>query len=265
MKKLAALMKMSNRRNFESPALFITYLMTVVIILVIGCIISTQAVLKPLILNPETTGEQMGFAFQAILLGMLALSVGICYSVMLAVPMTKDKANGNIESMLAADANIRDIWIAKTISLYLISLFTALILTGIASMILKAAFIPAGTALPLNKWFMITIFVGIPLMYLGECFLINLIALCYSTEGGNVIGAIFCPLVAILTINLVARNTVNPTEPVLFIVYLAMAVILFGVSLILYRKVDKEKVVLSCKAEASGMGKKRPGKAKTMA
>lgn len=260
MKKLSALIKMSWRSNFESKALFITYVLTVVIVLGVGSVICATAILKPMTENPATTPEELGFTFLAIILAMMALAVGICYSVMLSVPMTKDKANGNIESMLAANANIKDIWIAKTIALFLISFCTGLVATLAASLILKLISIPSSMSLTLNGWFLVTIFVGIPLLYLAECFLITLIALCYSTEGGNVIGAIFCPAIVILTINLVARKAVDPTTPVLFLIYVALAVILMVISFILLGKVDKEKVVLSCKAEASTTGKKRPGK-----
>ena len=260
MKKLSALIKMSNRSNFESKALFITYVLTVVIVLGVGSVICATAILKPMTENPATTPEELGFTFQAIILCMMTLAVGICYSVMLSVPMTKDKANGNIESMLAANANIGDIWVAKTISLFLISLCTGLIATLAAALILKLISIPSTVALTLNGWFLVTIFVGIPLLYLAECFLITLIALCYSAEGGNVIGAIFCPAIVILTINLVARKTIDPTTPVLFIIYLALAAVMMVLAFILFRKVDKEKVVLSCKAEGSTTGKKRPGK-----
>lgn len=264
MKKLAALIKMSNRRNFESSALFFTYVITTVIVLAVGCLICSTAVLNPMVADPATTGEELGFAYLAILLGLMIVSVGICYSVMLGVPMTKDKANGNVESMLAANANIGDIWAAKTISLFAVSLVVGLAATAAAGLILKLICIPAGTALTLNSWFLVTIFAGVPLMYLGECFLVCVIALCYSAEGGNVIGAVFCPGITILVINLVARKTVDPTTPVLFIIFVALAAVMLVLSLILFKKADKEKVVLSCKAEASTTrGKRRPAKAGT--
>jgi len=257
--KLAALLKMSNRRNFEEKALFITYLITVVIILVIGCIIGALAVLNPMVANPETPPEEISFAYMTILLCMMTIAVGICYSVMLAVPMTKDKANGNIESMLAASANIKDIWIAKTIALFLISLIAALVLVIPAALILKIACIPSEVTLTLNPWFLLTTFVSVPVMYLCECFLITIIALCFSAEAGNVIGAVFCPAMTILTINLVAKKALDPGTPILFLIHLALGAVMLVVSILLYRKVDKEKVVLSCKAAGTTTrGKRRP-------
>ena len=264
MKKISALIKMSNKSIFENFALFFTYVLIVLIVMAVGIVVCAKALFEPMAANPAVTGEEIGFAFQAVLLSLMLVSIGICYTVMLAVPTTKEKANGNVESMLAASAGIGDIWVAKAISLFLVSLLTSLVLVIPGCLILKWVSIPSAPGMVLNGWFLVTIFVGVPILYLSECLLITLIALCFSSEGGNVIGSIFCIGITVLVINLVARGALNPTGPVLLIIFLALAAAMFVLSMVLFRKVDKEKVVLSCKAEASTTGRrrvKRPAKA----
>ncbi len=255
MSKSGALFKMSNRNNLENVVLLITYILTLAIVLAIGGVICANAVFPALAGNPEATDADYAFAVQTILLGIMCIGMAVCYSVIFAVPMTKDKANGNIESLLAASADIKDIWMAKTWSLFLISFITTIIFVAVSGLLVKVLFIPADQAIVWDLWYVLTIFVATPLVYFSECLLINLIGLCFSTDGGTVFAAIFGIGFMVLTINIVARKTLNPRNPVLFIVFLVIAVILLIISFILYGKVDKEKVVLSCKAAGATVKK----------
>lgn len=261
---MRALVKMNNKRNYEDPALYFTYLCTLIIVVVIAGIICAKAILDPSVSKAGTTSEDLSFIFHNIMLGFMAGTMGICYNVMLSVPLMKDKANGNIESMLAASANIKDIWISKTISLYWPSVYTTFGITIITSFILKMMYFKDGFTLQWNGWFLAAIFIAVPIVYLSECLLVNLIGLCFSVEIANIIGSIFGPLFAILSINFCARNIIDASSSALFLTYIAIAVIIMIICFFLYGKVDKEKVALSCKAEAANSvkqsRKKRKGK-----
>ena len=262
MNKMKALVKMNNKRNYEDPALYCTYLCTLIIVVVIVGIICAKAILGPSVNKADTTSEDLSFIFHNIMLGFMTGTMGICYNVMLSVPLMKDKANGNIESMLAASASIKDIWISKTLSLYWPSVYTTFGFTIVTSFILKMMYFKDGFTLQWNGWFLAAIFIAVPIVYLSECFLVNLVGLCFSVEISNVIGSIFGPGFAILSINFCARNIINTNSCALFLTYIAMAVIIMIICLCLYKKIDKEKVVLSCKAEAANSVKQHGKKPK---
>ena len=64
MSKSGALFKMSNRNNLENVVLLITYILTLVIILVIGGVICANAVFPALAGNPEATDTVLYSLFQ---------------------------------------------------------------------------------------------------------------------------------------------------------------------------------------------------------
>lgn len=260
MSKIKALVKMNNKRNYEDPALYCTYLSTMLIVVVIVAIIMAKAVIGPYSRKSGVTSEQLGFCLQNIMLGFMAGTMGICYNVMLSVPLMKDKANGNIESMLAASASVKDIWVSRTISLYIPALLTTYTFTIVTSVILKSMYIKNGFTLELNGWFMATAYIAVPLVYLSLCFLVNLIGLCFAVEISNLIGNIFGPAFAIVSINIAARKVLNPNSCALFIAVMVLAVILMVICLCMMGALNKEKIVLSCKAQAAGAIRKMGGK-----
>ncbi len=260
MNKLRALVKMNNKRNYEDPALYCTYLSTLLIVDVIVAIIMAKAVLGPYSRRSGISSEDVSFCFQNIVFGFMAGTMGIGFNVMLSVPLMKDKANGNIESMLAASASVKDIWISRTIALYLPSFITTYVFTFVTTCILKLMYFKNGLELQLSGWFMVTTFLAVPLVYLSLCFLVNLVGLCFSVEISNVIGNIFGPAFAILSINLAARKVVNPYSSAYFFVIIGLAACIMMIFLRMMGALNKEKIVLSCKAEAAGSIKQRGGK-----
>lgn len=249
MSKIRALIKMCNKRNFDDKALFFTYIATLVIVFSVACIICVKSVLAVYSTGTGANSSVLSFALGCILLGLMTVGMGICYCVMPAVPMMKDKANGNIESMLAASANIKDIWIAKTISLYFISFFTTYPIVVILTLIFKRIFFVNGLIISDAGWLLLSVFLGIPIVYFCLCLLVSLMGLCFSAETGNVVGAIFCSGFTTVLINLCARKTIDTTGPLLFILLIVIAIIFAVIAGIVYSKADKEKIVLSCKAQ----------------
>lgn len=193
---------------------------------------------------------------------MIKMIIGlIAYFLPLAVLMTfiwgfsnmviiKEKVDGNIESLLATPMNPVEIWIGKSMAIflpgYIISvLYTLIVLLSVNFIII----IPATGDIILPVQSLLLIFLINPLLFLALLLFIVLFSLADNPDIA-ITPAFIVGFGLMMGIPLgVATGTINLVSWSFALWYLGGAIIFWIVDLCLYRMLTKERIVLSSKGE----------------
>jgi ABC-2 type transport system permease protein len=164
-----------------------------------------------------------------------------------AEPITKEKANGNIESLLATPLSPRAIWVGKSLAAFL----PAFILAVVSSLIIVlavnfAAIHPVTGSFVFPTPVLFTGFFINPLMILGLTALIVFLCLAYNPEITALPSwVVFMGLMFGIGIGL-GLGKINLASWWPFTLsYLAGAIVFMAVAFYLSRLLSKEKIVLS--------------------
>jgi ABC-type transport system involved in multi-copper enzyme maturation permease subunit len=163
-------------------------------------------------------------------------------------PMTKEKANGNIESLLATPLSSRAIWMGKSLAIFLPAFVLAIVSTLVVVLVVNLAAIHPRTG---NFVFpapvLVTGFIGNPLLFLGLTLLVVLLSLLYSPDIGVMVSwPVAMGLMAGIPIGAVV-GAIDMASWSFTLYYLAGAIILGAVVFYLSRLLTKERVILSSK------------------
>jgi len=163
--------------------------------------------------------------------------------------ITKEKANGNIEALLATPLSPKAIWIGKSLAIFLPGFAIGVISSLIVVLAVNfAAIHPATGNFVLPAPVLFTGFVANPLLFLGLTLLIVLITLAYNPNTGTTLSMMLGWGMLIAMGALIPLGKINLTSWWPFtLCYLAAAIVLVAVVFYLSRLLTKEKVVLSSK------------------
>ncbi len=159
--------------------------------------------------------------------------------------MTREKSRGNIESLLATPLKAKDIWIGKSIAIYIPGLILGEVLTFIVMIAINYIYFIPEIGFLFNHWLVISSFVAAPLIYLCLSLLIHLIGLTGKPATGNVIVQIFLPVMVTLMINLVVRDILDVTSWLFTVVNLRIAAVITIMVIFLQPRLTRERIVLS--------------------
>jgi ABC-type Na+ efflux pump permease subunit len=228
-------------------AVFVMVSMTVLLIAGLIALVCVLAIV------PETRSASPNEAKVARYLGLIVygsglLAMGMNLNVFTANNLVKEKAQRLFESLLAAPVGICQLWMAKSLAVFLPGLvlceaFAIASLLGVNALIIvpRMGFLASPTMI-LNGLALV------PLLYFPICGLVILVGLAANPILGNVIANITVQIVATLVANLVIHTRLDPGSFLFTMVHLALAVALGLVVLALWPRLTKERVVLSCKA-----------------
>jgi len=159
--------------------------------------------------------------------------------------MTREKSRGIIESLLATPLNVKDIWIAKSLAVFLPGLVLGEVFAFIALMAINYIYFVPRIGFLITPWIAVSSFVAVPLIYLCLSLLVHLIGLTGKLATGNVIVQVFLPVFAALMINLVIRHILDATSWSFTLINLGIAVAVGVVVILLQPRLTKERIVLS--------------------
>ena len=165
-------------------------------------------------------------------------------------PITKEKANGSIESLLATPPSSRAVWMGKSLAIFLPAFATAVVSTLIVVLAVRLSVIhPTTGNFVLPAPVLVTGFVGNPLLFLGLTLLIVLLSLVYNPDIGVMISwLVAMGLMMGIPIGL-GVGAIDLASWSLTLYYLAGAIVLGVVVFYLSHLLTKEKIVLSSKEE----------------
>jgi hypothetical protein len=244
MRRIQAIITASLKSTFQFKSLIMVYLGIVLI-----CAAAIGVIGAKLIIEPAATKVDdstllnyigiLGYCFAVIL-------TGINYCVLFSVPLTREKANKNIESLLATVASVKEIWIGKSIALFIPGLLVGTVIPFLLTVIFTNSYLSSSFAVFSNPWILLSTYVAVPLVYLCLSLLIHFVGLVGNTEVGNVIATIFLPVFAGLVINLLARNVFDINSIVFFMSNIGLGVLFLIVCMMIRSKLKKENIILSC-------------------
>jgi ABC-type Na+ efflux pump permease subunit len=247
MRNIGPLLITSIRNNFRSKgAVFVWItlsLMLSIILATAGCLFLLAPAVEAKVPDRGAVGRYLSLiVYFACLMG-----VGLALNVFTAQPLVKEKAQRTIESLLATPLKVKDIWLAKSLAVFLPGLLVGEVLALIALIAVNYIYIVPKMGFLITPWMAISSFVAVPAMYFSLGLLVYLVGLAGDAIAGNVIAQVFLSGIAALMINLGARNVLDPTLSLFTWVNLLIAAVLGIVVLALHPLLTKERIVLSCR------------------
>ena len=235
----------SIKNNLRLKILLIVYI-AVVIIIVLGLAIGFCL----LGIAPEMNKELPDKSELELYLGLIMyttcfISIGVNLSVFAFQSMTREKARGNIESLLATPLKVKDIWIAKSLAIFVPGLVLGEVLTLIVLVAVNYIYFVPRMGFLFTPWLAVSSFLVVPLIYFCLSLLAHLIGLTSKPANGNIIVQLFLPIIINLMINLALHNILDATSWPFTLANLGTAAAI-GITLFFLRpRLTRERIVLS--------------------
>jgi len=238
----------SIRNNLRSRTLLIVFIgLGVMLALAVALCISLLIIAPTVEENLPDMESDLELYLGSIMYCASLFGVGICINVFAASSMTREKSRGNIESLLATPLKVKGIWLAKSLAVFLPGLVLAEVLTAIALVAINYIYFVPEIGFLINPWIAISSFVMVPLMYFCISLLTHLIGLTGSPNTANAVVQVFLPLILALMMNLGLRETLDMTSWHFTLINLGIAAVIGIVVVLLYPRLTKERIVLSCR------------------
>jgi ABC-2 type transport system permease protein len=245
MKDIGLIMSVSMRNNLRSKIVNLVIL-SVVIICVFGLALTFCLVLiNPAMKNPSPDETDLVSWLSMIMCIASLLGLGVNMNASAFQTMTREKSRGNIESLLASPLQAREIWIGKSLAVFLPGFILGAVFALIVLFAVNYIYFVPVTGFLINPWILITNLAALPLLYLGLSLVVHLVGLTGKPATGNVIVQLFLPVFVALVINLVVRSVLDAGSWTFTLIMLGLTAVTGVIILILKSRLDKERIVLS--------------------
>jgi ABC-type Na+ efflux pump permease subunit len=180
-----------------------------------------------------------------ILFATSFMSIGIYASVFSFQSMLREKARGNIQALLATPVSAADLWLGKSLGVFLPGLAFAVVMTLAALLAINFIYLVPKVGFIVTPGMAFSSFVAVPLIFLAMSLLVNMVGLTGKPATGNVIAQVFLPVMTALMINLALRQLPNAGSWLFAVILLGAAAVIGAVVLVVRPKLTAEKIVLS--------------------
>ena len=199
----------SIRNNLRLKIALIVYI-AVTVICVSGLVIAfCLFLISPAVDTGSPDVSELELYLSLIMYTTCFISVGVNLNAFAFQSMTREKSGGSIESLLATPLKVKDIWIAKSLTIFMPGLILGEIFTLIAMLAVNYIYFVPRIGFLLNPWIAISSLLAAPLIYLCLSLLVHLIGLTGKPATANVIVQIFLPVIITLMINLMVRRILD--------------------------------------------------------
>jgi ABC-type transport system involved in multi-copper enzyme maturation permease subunit len=245
MKYTALVMKTAMKNNFRLRAVAIVLTGIVFI-----CVVGLAVLFGTQFIRPEVNAAAPSRSVLENFLGLILfitsfISIGIYASVFAFQSMTREKARGNIQALLATPINPDNIWLGKSLGVFLPGLAFAVVMTLAALLAINYIYFVPRMGFIVTPWMIVSSFIAVPLVYLALSLLVHLVGLTGKPATGNVIAQIFLPVMIALMINLAVRNMPNVGSWLFAVILLSVAAVIGVIVLAIRPTLTIEKVILS--------------------
>jgi ABC-2 type transport system permease protein len=245
MSNTGTIINSSIKNNLNSKTLTVAFI-GMSIMLAAGLVIFLSLMLiKPLVEAGSPERSDLELYLTLVTYTTCIICLGISLNVFAFQSMTREKARGNIESLLATPLKIKDIWIAKSLAIFLPGLVLGVVLGVIVMVAINYIYFVPVAGFIFTPWIAITCFLAAPLIYLCLSLLTHLVGLFNKTANGNIIAQISLPVILSLMINLMLHHVVDAASWSFTLLNLGLALLIFIVTLVLLPRLGVERVVLS--------------------
>jgi energy-converting hydrogenase Eha subunit A len=173
--------------------------------------------------------------------------VGISVNVFAIPSLAKEKSRGNIESLLATPLKAKDIWLGKSLAVFLPGLVLGEVITAIVLVAINYIYIIPKTDIGFltTPEIAVSTFVMVPIIFFCHSLLVHLIGLSSSPSSANVVTQIVLPLLIAMALNLDAHTGLDVTSWDYTLISLGIAAAMGIAVASLYPHLTREKIVLS--------------------
>jgi hypothetical protein len=246
MRNMGIIFSASIKNNFTSRSVAIiwyglTLLLAAGMIILFGFLLIGPEVEKPL---PDRSRLDLYLAVTLFSVSLIALGVNL--NALGFTSMIREKAKGNIQSLLVTNLNIIDIWIGKVLSVFIPGFIVGTVFTAATLLVVNFVYFVPTIGFVINPWIAITSFVIYPALYFCLGLLVYIIGLTNKPVNANIIGQVFLPVFINLVIQLMLRASfMDFTSWHFMLVNLGFVIIIGAVVLVLAPHISREKIVLS--------------------
>jgi ABC-2 type transport system permease protein len=244
MRELIPIIAASIRNNLRVKTVILLVAVTVIFVIgvtAIFCIISIEPSMEQLFPDRAALELYLGLIiYSACLMGL-----GINLNSFAFQSMTREKARGNIESLLATPLRAKEIWLAKSLAVFLPGLVLGVALALVTLVAVNYIYFVPSIGFLVNPWIAVNSFVAAPLVYLLLSLLVHLVGLTGKPVTGNVIAQVFLPVFTSLMINLATHNVINAASWSFTLANLGAAAAIGAIVILLQPRLTRERIVLS--------------------
>jgi ABC-2 type transport system permease protein len=235
----------SIKNNLKSKVLTIVFVCITLMIAAGLALFFCLLLIAPEINKPSPNRIQLEIYLCLIMYTTCIICLGINMNVFAFQSITKEKTRGNIESLLATPLSVKNIWVAKSLAVFIPGMILGEILTLAALLAVNYIYFVPKMGFIYTHWIGLSSFLAIPLVYLCLSLLAHLIGLTGKPANGNIIAQIFLPVVLTLMINLTIRNILDAASWPFTLVNLGLAAIIAIIVIFLQPRITRERIVLS--------------------
>ena len=246
MRNIGTLIAINIKNNFSAKSVIIIWYGLALILVVAMAALFGILLIAPELdkISPDRTKLELYLG--VILFTASLLGLGINLNALGFTSMIKEKSRGNIQSLLATPLKLKEVWIGKSLAIFIPGLISGEVLTLVTLIALNYIYFVPTIGFLFNPWVAITSFIVFPVMYLLLGLLVYLIGLIGKPVNANIIAQIFLPLFINVVIQLLLHADFMDFTSWPFI--LANVVFILAIAVvvtILQSRISKEKVVLS--------------------
>jgi len=249
MKKIICLIKNDLGNILKSRILVIVYVAIALMISAgLAVLFSIIFISKELKSPSPDRGSLLNYLGMIMYITSLT-GIGMALNSLAFQSLTREKASGRIECLLATPLRARDILISRSIAVFIPGFFVALFFNVALMLVVNFVFfIPGGTSFIFSPVMALVAFAAIPLLYFAIILLTHMLGLVKKTASANVIAQIFFPALIAFNINLILNGVVEAASWIFMAAILLLSVLIFVIVIVFSAKVSREKIVLSGRA-----------------
>lgn len=241
MSRNATLVRSFTRDILGSPPLTALFVAIVIIVTALNAAIVGRLALTPAI----NSGDEQAAGATVSLAAFFAAFVasGIAFAVLLVVPLTREKSNGVLISLLATPTSARRLWWTRAVALWIPSLLAGTLAAAAVVLALATLALPDGMSLAMPGWTAAATWLVVPLAYLALSLVVTAVGLTASPNAANAIGIAYYAGGSALLGNVMSRAGLGPQG--LWWLTVALAVATALAALALAPRVVAQRVILS--------------------
>jgi ABC-2 type transport system permease protein len=235
----------SLRNNLKSKALTIVFVCITLMIALGLALFFCLLLIAPAMNVSVPDRTQMELYLSLIMYTTCIICLGINMNVFAFQSMTREKSRGNIESLMATPLSVKNIWIAKSLAVFIPGMVLGEILTLAALLAVNYIYFIPKIGFVYTPWIGLASFLAVPLLYLCLSLLVHLIGMTGKPATGNIVAQIFLPITLTLMINLVLRYVLDATSWPFTLANFGIAAVIAIIVIFLQPRITRERIVLS--------------------
>ena len=215
------------------------------------CVVGVAYLMCVLLISPEVARSvpdksALENNLSLILYCSTLISIGVTLNSLVFQTMIREKSRGNLAALMATPLKVSEIWLGKSLSLFLPGLVLGILLTVFNLLIINFIyFLPNDIGFIFSLNGAVSSLIAGPLMYLFFGVFVHLIGLITKSATGNVVAQVFLPVIANVIIQFVGRDVMKANSWQFMVMNLGLSALLGVIILVMRSRLTAERVILS--------------------